>query len=218
MNKLFEELSIKPNDLSYYERALTHTSFANEKQVEHYERLEFLGDSVIQLIVSEYLFEHDPSDEGILTKRRAQCVREEALNLYAETINLTSYINLGKGEAEKGANASIIADVFEAIMAAIYLDLGYQTAKEVFTKILIPLLEEVKELKDYKSQLQEFVAVDRKTLKYECDSKGPSNKREFTARVYLEGTILLGSGFGYSKKEAEQQAAKVALSKLAKGT
>lgn len=215
MHELLKKINIKPKNINIYETALTHSSYANEHQENHYERLEFLGDAILQLIISEYLFEHDDNDEGVLTKKRAQTVREESLCLYAEALGLSNYIRLGRGESEKGANASIVADVFESLIAAIYLDLGYEDAKRVVLSVYKPLQAEVSQIKDYKSQLQEFVAVDRKTLTYRTKYKGPSNQREFYAEVYLENDILLGKGFGHSKKEAEQKAAKEALSKLA---
>jgi ribonuclease-3 len=215
MEKLFNRLGIKPKDLKLFEVALTHSSYTNENMGTHYERLEFLGDAVLQIIVSEYLYMNDMAPEGTLTKKRAQSVREEALNVYAEKINLADYIRLGKGE--RGPNVSIVADVFESLMAAIYLDLGYQTVKEVFLKIYEPLIETVKQFKDSKSQLQELVACDGRNVHYETTGYGPSHQREFKALVYLERNILLGEGYGSTKKAAEQQAALAALSKLAKG-
>jgi len=211
---LLEKLNIKPNNLNLYIQALTHSSYANENDSKHYERLEFLGDAVLQIIISQYLFDNDLSDEGTLTKKRAQTVREETLNLYAQTIDLKDYILLGKGEEIKGANASIVADCFESLLAAIFLDQGIKAATKFVLDIYLPLVNQVSKIKDYKSTLQEYFAVDRKTLSYKTTFTGPSNKREFFAEVILDNGITLGRGKGLTKKDAEQQAAKEALSKM----
>src|SRR5690606_25421787 len=126
MKTLFEKLGITPKNEALYIQALTHSSYAHENGTAHYERLEFLGDAVIQIIMSDYLYKNDLRDQGVLTKKRAQSVREEALFLFAEKIELSKYIKLGNGE--QGAKQSVVADVFEAIFAAIYLDLGIETA------------------------------------------------------------------------------------------
>lgn len=215
MNNLFEKLKIKPRDLKIYEQALTHSSYANENESEDNEKLEFLGDAVIQLIISDYLYRDQFKDEGELTKRRAQIVREEALVIYANSIKLGDYMRLGKGERQ--ANDAMLADCFEAIMAAIYLDLGLNETKRVFKSIISNKLDKVSLIIDYKTELQELVQADKNSLFYKIvDSRGPSNNRIFTAEVYLEDNILLGSGKGSSKKEAEQNAASQALEKLAK--
>ncbi|CCV64774.1 Ribonuclease 3 [Alteracholeplasma palmae J233] len=217
MKKLFDLLEITPKNINIYERALTHSSYANENQVEDNERLEFLGDAVIDLFMAEYLYHSDKNDEGVMTKKRAQAVCEEALVVYAEKINLKNYILLGKGEKAKGLKNSILADAFEALFSAIYLDLGYFVAKSVFNKIVIPYLDLVVNIKDYKTKLQELVQADKRTINYQIVlEKGPAHNKEFVAEVYLED-ILLGSGSGKTKKEAEQMAAKKALSIVARG-
>lgn len=217
MEKLFNALGITPKELDYYVQALTHSSYANEHQCEHNERLEFLGDAVLQIALSDYLFKHEKGAPGVLTKRRAQIVREEALFIYAEKINLSQYMRLGQGEANKGPNRSMIADAFEAIYGAIYLDLGLDIAVQSTKLTMIPYLHEVTVLKDYKSQLQELVQIDRRTLTYRTVKVGgPSNHPEFKAEVYLETDILLGTGIGPTKQDAQQNAAKEALSKVIK--
>src|SRR5690606_38914794 len=133
MKTLYEKLGITPKNEKLYIQALTHSSFAHENGTEHYERLEFLGDAVIQIIMSDYLYKNDLRDQGFLTKRRAQSVREEALFLFAEKLNLAAYLKLGNGE--QNAKQSVIADAFEALFAAIYLDLGIQSAFLVFEKV-----------------------------------------------------------------------------------
>lgn len=217
MKELFDKLGIKPKDQSIYIQALTHSSYANEHQANHNERLEFLGDAVLQIIMSQYLYLNVKEDQGVLTKKRAQSVREEALHVFAMQINLNKYMLLGKGEIEKGANQAMIADAFEALFAAIYLDLGFDKAIEVFKRIIVPHLPLVDGLKDYKSQLQELVQVDRRTLSYRTIKiGGPANDPEFRSEVFLEDNIMLGTGIGSSKKQAEQNAAFHALQKVAK--
>ena len=215
MNDLLNKLNIKTNNLDLYLQAMTHTSFAHEHQTVHNERLEFLGDAVIELMMSTYLFTHDPSNQGVLTKRRAQAVREEALVLYAKTIDLEKHMRLGNGE--QSAKPSMIADAFEAFFGAIYTDQGYEKAYEVFKLIVIPNLKLVEHIKDYKTQLQEFIQLERKSLSYKTlKVGGPSHRPIFKSEVFLENSILLGSGQGSSTKEAEQNAAKEALSKVVK--
>lgn len=217
MQKLFDLLQIKPKNLSLYQRALTHSSYANEHQTENNERLEFLGDAVIDLYMAEHLYMTEKSDEGVMTKKRAQAVCEEALVLYAEKIELQNFILLGKGEKAKGLKKSILADAFEALFSAIYLDLGYIAAKSVFQRIVLPHLDLIENIKDYKTKLQELVQADKRTITYQIVSeKGPAHNKIFLAEVYLE-SILLGSGTGRTKKEAEQNAARKALSIVAKG-
>ncbi len=213
MDKLFKSLGIKPKNLEYYVQALTHSSYANEHACEHNERLEFLGDAVLQIAVSDYLYENENGAPGVLTKRRASIVREEALFIYAEKIGLSQLMRLGQGEVNKGPNRSMIADAFEAVYGAIYLDLGLDIAVLSTKLTMIPYLDEVTFIKDYKSQLQELVQIDRRTLTYKTYKiGGPSNRPEFKSEVYLETEILLGTGTGPTKQDAEQNAAKEALS------
>src|SRR5690606_36740758 len=155
MDTLFKALGIKPKNLDLYIEALTHSSYANEHHTTHNERLEFLGDADLQITLTDYLIKGESGAPGVLTKRRAQIVREEALFIYAEKINLKEHMRLGQGELNKGPNRSMIADAFEAIYGAIYLDLGLDAAKESTKLTIIPFLDEVTMLKDYKSQLQE---------------------------------------------------------------
>ncbi|CDR31307.1 Ribonuclease 3 [Acholeplasma oculi] len=216
MNELFEKLNIKPKQIKLYEMALTHTSYAHENQVDHNERLEFLGDAVIEILMSDYLYHKDQRDQGVLTKKRAQSVREEALYLYACEIDLPKYMKLGNGETE--AKQSMVADAFEALFAAIYIDLGLEVTREVFNRLVIPHLKLVESIKDYKTQLQEMIQLERKSITYKTVKVGgPSHKPIFRSEVHLEDSILLGIGMGSSTKEAEQNAAREALSKVVKG-
>ncbi len=218
MKALFEKLHITPKNQELYETAFSHSSYANEhKKKKDYERLEFLGDAVLDLVVGDYLYSHNPQDEGELTKIRASYVCENALYVYATNLGLQEYILVGHGEESHGGKykKAIVADIFEALTGAIYLDLGFATARRVLLSIIVPYIEDQKVcfFLDYKSALQEAVQTECKTLKYQVvEESGPSHNKTFTVEVRVDG-ILYGTGTGTSKKEAEQEAAKDALSK-----
>lgn len=219
MNNLEKILGISfDNELLI--KSLTHSSFANESNVSDNERLEFLGDAVLELSMSEYLYLKCPDlSEGEMTKRRAQLVREEALVYYARKINLQDYIRLGHGEEQSGGREkpAIIADAFEAMLGAIYLSYGFLVVKDVIEKLIIPYINDseiVKEIIDYKSDLQEKVQSEKRSLEYKLISKtGPDHNPKFKVHVLLDG-IVMGEGIGKSKKDSEQNAAKAALVKL----
>ena len=215
MKALLKKLNLPYKDESIYLKAMTHASYAHENQVEKNEKLEFLGDAVIQLIMSDYLYQEDLENEGQMTKKRAQAVCEEALVKYAEKIKLKTYIRLGHGEIQKGANNAIIADAFEALFGAVYLDLGFDHASMLFDQIIKPQLKLVWDIKDYKSTLQELIqSGDKRNISYHIiHESGPSHYKIFEAAVRLDNTITLGVGRGKTKKEAEQNAAQDALSK-----
>ncbi len=204
-------IEIKNEDL--LNTALTHSSFSNEHHKENYERLEFLGDAVLELIISEYLFLNTFYNEGDMSKIRASYVCEEALDQYAKDINLVEYIKVGHGQ-EKDVNATIIADVFESVLAVIYLECGIHTVKKFILDRIVPYIEKKVQFKfDYKSLLQEMVQTDKKSLEYVLVSEtGPAHKKTFTIEVQIDGMIY-GRGIGGSKKEAEQKAAKDAYEK-----
>ena len=196
--------------------ALTHTSYSNENEnSESYERLEFLGDAVLELIISDYLYNEKELKEGTMTKFRASYVCEAACSTYAKELELDKYIRLGSGEVE--ANTTIIADVFEAFIAAMYLDKGFDyTSKFVMNIIKTYIDKNVDFLHDYKSELQEKVQTVRKSVVYEViNEEGPAHNKRFTCQVLVDG-IVMGIGKGGSKKNAEQEAARVALLKQAK--
>lgn len=216
MKNFLNELKINYKDITLYERALTHSSYGNENNLEHNERLEFLGDAVIELLVSDYLYlESETSPEGEMTKRRAQAVREEALVIYGNKISIDKYLKVGKGEEVKGPNDAMIADAVEALFGAVYLDLGIDKAKALLRSVVIPNLDDVLVLKDYKSFLQEIIqSGDKRNISYQIiRESGPSHNKNFEAVVKLDNNIILGSGFGKTKKDAEQRAAKAALMK-----
>ncbi len=196
--------------------ALTHTSYANEHGGDSYERLEFLGDAVLQLITSEYFYKTLNYREGELSKIRASFVCEEALAQYSKDVGIDTHIKVGRGQ-QKDINDTIVADCFESVLGAIYLDKGFATAKKYCLEILKPYIEEHHVFfGDYKSRLQEMVQTDKKSLEYILVSEtGPSHDKTFVFEVAIDG-IVYGKGTGKSKKEAEQNAAKSALKKQAK--
>ena len=221
MKTLFQKLGIKPKNLNLYKTAFSHSSYVNEHKVKNdYERLEFLGDAVLDLVVSDYLFNHFKESEGEMTKERASYVCENANYSYATDLELSRYILVGHGEQkEKQVKKAIMADIFEALMGAIYIDLGYATARKVILKIVIPYIEnpKISFFKDYKSSLQEYVQTEQNGLEYHLvKEEGPAHDKKFTIEVYIND-ICYGVGEGSSKKEAEQEAAKQALEKCVKG-
>lgn len=215
MQGLLKSLKLPYKNEALYETAMTHSSYANENQLEKNEKLEFLGDAVIELLMSNYLFHQQLENEGEMTKKRAQAVCEEALVIYASKIKLKDYIKLGKGELVKGANPAMIADAFEALFGAVFLDLGFDAALSLFKRIVIPHLDQVFGIKDYKSTLQEYIqAGDKRVISYHVIKEtGPSHDKSFESIVKLDGNITLGVGRGKTKKEAEQNAAHDALKK-----
>lgn len=220
MEELFKRLNIEPKDMSLYKNAFSHSSYVNEHKVKNdYERLEFLGDAVLDLIVADYLYTHYKETEGEMTKVRASYVCENANYCYATGLGLSKYILVGHGEQKEGGNfkKAIVADIFEALMGAIYIDLGFSTVRNVILKVVVPYIEDpnVTFFSDYKSSLQEYVQTEQKSLEYKLvNEEGPAHDKRFTVDVVID-SIVYGTGIGTSKKEAEQEAAKVALNKLA---
>ncbi len=198
--------------------ALTHSSYANEKGVGtlYNERLEFLGDSVLGIITAEYLFKnHHDFPEGELTKVRAALVCEKALYKFASEISLGEYLYLGKGELHTGGRnrPSILADAFEALIAAIYLDGGMEQAKRFVLHFITAAQEDAIEINtDYKTKLQEIIQKNpEERIEYAIvDETGPDHDKRFVVAVKLNSNVI-GEGKGRSKKQAEQKAAKEAL-------
>lgn len=217
---LFELLKIETNNEELYKTALTHTSYANENNVISYERLEYLGDAVLELIMSDYLYNNTDYPEGVMTKTRAKYVCEEALYEYCLKLGLNEYILLGHGEEENGGRLrkAIVADVFEAVIGAIYLDKGIEEAKRFINDNVIKVIEnEDVDFNDYKSLLQELVQTDKRSLEYVVVSEtGPAHNKEFEVIAKIDD-IIYGRGIAHSKKEAEQQAACDALKKAKHG-
>lgn len=204
-------------DNKYLQTALTHTSYANEHNVESYERLEYLGDAVLELVISDYFFKNTKLAEGKMSKKRSMYVCEEALDAYAKDINLAEHIKVGNGMHNE-VNATIVADVFEAVIASIYLNNGLSKAKEFIYDIIIPKIEENNVyLSDYKSYLQELVQTNQKSVEYTVINEyGPSHDKTFEVEARVDG-MLYGKGTGKSKKEAEQNAARDAIKKSSGG-
>lgn len=202
--------------------AVTHSSYSNEQNLgRNYERLEFLGDAVLQLIVSEYLVKkYKNFDEGILSMYRGYFVSEDFLSEVAGNVNLGSYVKLGKGEAQSGGQKkpSLLCDIFESLIAAIYLDGGYEEAKRIVLNLLAEEIDDTisnKSFVDNKTELQKLTQKSFECLpEYEVVSEeGPEHEKVFTIAVAAGGK-LLGYGKGKSKKRAEQNAAAEALEKL----
>ncbi len=203
----------------YIYEALSHSSYANEKKKQRHsnERLEFLGDSVLSVVVSQHLFEHFPElPEGELTKIRAALVCEKSLHKFALRIRLGDFLLLGKGEAHTGGRErpSILADAFEAVIAAIFLDGGLEAARRHILRFIPEKLPENHSVLfgDYKTALQEVIQKNpEEKVEYLLTSEsGPDHNKTFVVEVCLNSNVI-GRGQGKSKKEAEQMAAKEAL-------
>ena len=208
-------------DKKLLKQALTHSSYANEQKINKsgdYERLEFLGDAVLEVVSSEFLFHKYPDlPEGKLTKLRASMVCEPSLAICARDLDLGSYILLGKGEESTGGRnrESITSDVMEAIIGAIFLDGGMEKAKAHIERFVLSDLEDKALFYDSKSTLQEVLQGElRKDFEYILNAeRGPEHDKEFDVSVIVDGKVL-GNGKGRTKKAAEQQAAYQALLKL----
>lgn len=196
--------------------ALTHSSYSNEHDCENYERLEFLGDAILSAVTSEYFYKTSNLNEGEMSKKRAKFVCESALYEYSRQIGSIPYIRVGKGQ-QKNVNKTIIADTFEAIIGVIFLDQGFNIAKDFIYQVVIPYIEQDYHfLDDYKSALQEMVQTSKKSLEYRLVSeKGPAHNKTFEVEVVIDN-ISYGRGQGKTKKEAEQHAAYDAFQKQAK--
>lgn len=221
MKELYDKFNIIPNHEKLYIEAFTHTSYANEHQTKSYERLEYLGDAVLELVMSEYLFKNTEEEEGKMTKLRAHYVCESALYEYSLRLGLNKYLLLGHGEEATGGRMrkAIVADIFESFTGAMFLDQGLDFVKNFIYSNIIPLIErkEVDFFSDYKSVLQELVQTERRSLEYVVvDEEGPAHNKMFTVEVKIDD-IIYGKGTAHSKKEAEQEAAKDDLKKAQNG-
>ena len=223
LKELEQKIGYTFRDFSFLERAMMHSSYTNEKHLEKYrcnERLEFLGDAVLELVSSEYLFRESPTvSEGELTKTRASMVCEPSLALCARDIGLGGYLLLGKGEEATGGRQrdSITSDALEALIGAIYLVGGFTSAKEFIHRFVLTDLEDKKLFYDSKTILQEMVqAAGNTDISYQLvKEEGPDHNKSFFVEVKI-GEKTFGQGEGRSKKTAEQQAAYQAILKLRK--
>jgi ribonuclease-3 len=219
-----KEIGVRFKNEKLLRQAFTHSSYVNEHRGKLYqdnERLEFLGDAVLELTVSQFLYTHFPKmSEGELTKLRAAVVCEPSLVTFANQLKFGDMILLGKGEELTGGRfrPALLADVFEAFIGALYLDQGLDVVFAFLEKYVYPRINkgEFTRVTDYKSQLQEFVQRDGLgEIQYRIvQERGPAHSREFVSEVMLNGTVL-GQGTGRSKKEAEQHAAAMAMKQLA---
>lgn len=223
MVALEEKLHYTFRDKALLENALRHSSFANESRdpaITSNERLEFLGDSVLGFVTAKYLYQHFPEmPEGNMTKLRAELVCEHALHAVAQELELGSYIRLGRGEEHSGGRTrpSILADAVESVIAAMFLDGGIEPAERFILERVLSALDKGMPVRDTdnKTKLQELVQLTPgQTLSYRVTGEsGPDHRKEFTVSVFLNGETV-GSGKGWTKKEAEQAAAGNALEKL----
>ena len=209
---IFKKLDINPTNMNLYYQAFTHSSYTNENpSYPNYERLEFLGDAVLEIIISDYLYKEWHLEEGTMTKMRANYVCEKACATYARDLNFESDVKIGNNEE---INDTIIADIFEAFIGALYLDKGFDFTSKLIMNIIKPYIDKnVNFLIDYKSALQEKIQSIKKSVTYEViEETGPAHNKKFTSVVKVDD-IILGKGTGNSKKASEQEAAKDALSK-----
>lgn len=210
------------NNKPLMEEAFTHSSFANEhrSKLKHNERLEFMGNAVLQIYSSKRIFKLEPPlPEGNMTTLRANLVNEKALAKYVRKFQLNKYLKLGAGEEKTGGRNrdSVIADMFEAFIGALFLDQGYLVTEKLLDEIMGDEITISNDIVDYKTKLQEYVQADKRSdIEYQLlSSRGPSNSPIFEMAVKVDG-ILLGIGSASSKKEAQKLAAKNALEKLVK--
>ena len=219
MKRLCQALGYEFHDMKLLETALTHPSYGGDHHVPHYQRLEFLGDAVLELAVSRYLFFEFPEvDEGKLTRIRAGLVREETLCRAARRLGLGRFIRLSVGEDRSGGREkpSILCDVMEAVLAAVYLDGGFDSAVEVIRRALAEDLTPrmMEDHLDAKSRLQEILQRSGEMPRYAFISmEGPPHAPQFRYSVEVDGRTL-GEGAGGSKQNAQQNAARDALKRL----
>lgn len=221
VDELKKVLNVDINDASYYELALTHPSYNGDAKTKHsdYERMEFIGDAVLGFVCGDLVYKNHPEmDEGLLSKLRSYLVRKESLSNYARKMHFENFIKVGRSISKNSIVSSnkILEDVFEALVGAIYLDNGFDVVYKYLTDILLEDIKntDVDALTDYKSKLQELMQSEqRDSVTYvTIDEKGPAHDKTFTVNV-LYTDIVLGTGVGKSKKEAEEKAAKAALEK-----
>lgn len=215
-----KSLGLHFKNIDLYQQAFSHSSFINDfnmNRLEHNERLEFLGDAVLELTVSRYLFDRHPHlPEGNLTKMRATIVCEPSLVIFANKIKLNELILLGKGEEKTGGRTrpSLVSDAFEAFVGALYLDQGLTVVNQFAQQVIFPYVEddELQGVVDFKTQFQEFVHQhNRGDVTYRLvKEEGPAHHRLFTSQVMLKGEAI-ATGKGKTKKESEQKAAESAF-------
>jgi ribonuclease III len=223
---LLTKLDIEPQNPAYYEQAITHSSYAHERNLgshAHNERLEFLGDAVLELAISESLYLRFPDlPEGKLTRFRAGLVCEDSLFRLATALQLGEHLRLGKGEAASGGRErpSLLADALEALLGALYLDQGLTAVRSTVDRLFAPLFDDLSNgclRSDYKTLMQEYTQASLATTpEYRIVSEnGPDHSKVFVSQIILHNQTL-GEGTGRTKKEAEQEAARQAYQRLVK--
>lgn len=221
LNELEQKIGYRFSDFSYLEHAMRHSSYCNEQKMDRFmnnERLEFLGDAVLELVTSEFLYLNYPKmPEGEATRKRASMVCEQTLALCAKEIDLGSYLYLGKGEDHTGGRerASVISDALEALIGAIYLDGGFTSAKEFVERFILNGIEEKQLFFDSKTIFQEMMqSITTEPIHYKMvGEEGPDHCKTFTVELFV-GDQSAGIGSGKSKKAAEQAAAYDAIKKI----
>lgn len=221
LNELEKKIGYRFSDFSYLEHAMRHSSYCNEQKMDRFmnnERLEFLGDAVLELVTSEFLYLNYPKmPEGEATRKRASMVCEQTLALCAKEIDLGSYLYLGKGEDHTGGRerASVISDALEALIGAIYLDGGFTSAKEFVERFILNGIEEKQLFFDSKTIFQEMMqSITTEPIHYKMvGEEGPDHCKTFTVELFV-GDQSAGIGSGKSKKAAEQAAAYDAIKKI----
>ena len=221
LNELEKKIGYRFSDFSYLEHAMRHSSYCNEQKMDRFmnnERLEFLGDAVLELVTSEFLYLNYPKmPEGEATRNRASMVCEQTLALCAKEIDLGSYLYLGKGEDHTGGRerASVISDALEALIGAIYLDGGFTSAKEFVERFILNGIEEKQLFFDSKTIFQEMMqSITTEPIHYKMvGEEGPDHCKTFTVELFV-GDRSAGIGSGKSKKAAEQAAAYDAIKKI----
>ena len=220
LKEFCKNVDISFNNLELLDQAFHHRSITNENPgMKNNERLEFLGDSVLGMVTASYLYTNLDNPEGDLAKIKSAVVSEKALAPVALQFGIQKLLVMGKGEEMTGGRKkpAILADCMEAIIGAYYLDSGYKAAEKYVLSFIVPAINNVQHfgMKDFKTVLQEkYQKISKKTPKYEiCGIEGPEHDRTFSVKVYLEDKVF-GPAKGKSKKEAEQNAAKIALEKF----
>lgn len=224
MQRLMQDISYQFKDINLLKTAFTHSSYANENKTNSYERLEFLGDSILSFIVSTQLYSSDSNiPEGEMSKLRAAIVCEKSLDECAKRLNFGEYLILSKGEELTGGRnrASILADVFEALLAAIYIDSDFECAEKFVLSQLGTAIDKarkgIKLYTDYKTELQEIAQGFGERVEYKhIGEDGPAHKKIFTVQVLYSNKVI-GEATGNSKKEAEQNAARIAIREVQNG-
>lgn len=222
LKKILDKYHIVTNNYDYFYIAFSHSTFANEHNVESNERIEFLGDSILNFTTAEYIYHTFPNlPEGKMTKLRSTYVCEDANFSYSKLLGLDKLLMLGKGEEATGGRQkkAVVADCFECFLGAVYLTVGIKEVKKILSDIVFPHIKRIdnEQFVDYKTKLQEYIQADHANpLEYVViNQEGKPNEKIFTMAVKLDG-IVLGVGVGTSKKDAGQKAAKDALDKVAK--